>query len=189
VQGIRSLALGLVLGIGVAWSGAGLVSEVRDAVEELDARAGNAVPFFWRFGMAPVERFARCMAAARPLLPPGSVVAFESLEGPREADFFRWRWAAYLLPEQHLVRARDARAGSPAAFLLTYRKEAQDPRYRLVSRLPGGRLYRLASGAAEISSPGSEISSPSAQPGPRVSPPSVAAGPGGRPRSHSSVGR
>jgi hypothetical protein len=169
VREIRSVALGVLLAVGVAWSAMGLLVEVRDAAEEADARGGNALPFFWRFGMAPVGRFARCMAAARAVLPAGAVVAFDSAEGPRDADFFRWRWAAYLLPEQHLVRAGDPRA--LAGFLLTYRKQVRDRSHELLTQLPGGRLYRvLPAPAAARAMP----AAPPVAPSP-VSPPTPAA--------------
>jgi hypothetical protein len=147
VRDIRSLAVGLLLGLALVWSGAGLLGEVQSALDGFAGRQGNALPFFWRFGTAPVERFAGVMAAARPLLPPGSIVAFASTDGPRQADFFRWRWAAYLLPEQHVVLLNDHTGRDMAGFLgfvLTYRKQAQDPTYELVAQLPGGRLYRVS---------------------------------------------
>ena len=171
------MALGVLLGVGVAWSGAGLLREVRDAVEELDARGGNALPFFWRFGMAPVGRFARCMAAARAVLPAGAVVAFDSAEGPRDADFFRWRWAAYLLPEQHLVRAGDPRARALAGFLLTYRKEVRDGSHQLLTQLPGGRLYRVLPAAPVPTAAPAPAAGPAAPPlaPSTVSPPPPAA--------------
>src|SRR5260370_34983915 len=123
-----SVALAVLLAAAVLWSGLGLLGEMRYGLDELDGRQGNALPFFWRFGSAPVERFARCMAAARPLLPRGSVVAFDSPAGPRDADFFRWRWAAYLLPAQHLVRARGGRTGALGGFLRPYRQTGAEPR-------------------------------------------------------------
>jgi hypothetical protein len=177
------VALGVLLAVGVAWSAMGLLVEVRDAAEEADGRGGNALPFFWRFGMAPVGRFARCMAAARAVLPAGAVVAFDSAEGPRDADFFRWRWAAYLLPEQHLVRADDPRARALAGFLLTYRKQVRDSSHPLLTQLPGGRLYRVlpaATGPAAASAPAAAAPAvPPLAPSP-ISPPPPPRNPGSR---------
>lgn len=131
-----------------------MVAFVAEATGELrgfDARSANANPFNWRFGMAPVVRFSRCMAEARALLPPGTLVAFVSPGegaagrggGGGNDDFFRWRWAAYLLPELDLVRLQDASPPQAPSYLLTYRREAPGRRFELVRQLTGGRLYRV----------------------------------------------
>lgn len=133
----------LILGFALAWAGVAFLQEVNGAVRSFDARETRAAgPMYWRFGIPQMTGFARCVAAAHREIPAGSVVAFASRPGPDAADFFRWRWAAYLLPEMHVVPLSDAEASRMADYLLTFRLESDDPRFEPLRRLPGGWLYR-----------------------------------------------
>jgi hypothetical protein len=143
VRQISRLALGLLLGCSVLAAARAFVVETRDAVAGFEGRPLNIGPFFWRSGMAPTERLARCLDEARALLPAGSVVAFASAPGPDDAAFYRWRWAAYLLPGIHLVRLEERHASPPARYVLTYRVQVDEHGLALVRQLPGGRLYRV----------------------------------------------
>jgi hypothetical protein len=135
----------LVLGLLVLWAGAGLLSDLRSAVTTWDARDQWVRPqWSWRFGAPQVLRLERCTAAARRILPPGSVVAFAAPpDEPQGNAFFLQRWAAYLMPAHELVPVDDTSA--PAAeYLITYAVRIQNPRLTLYRRLPGCRLYRVA---------------------------------------------
>ncbi len=130
----------------VCWSGVALVRETAAAVAGWDARQVNRRPCLWRFGMAPVERFARCLAGVDGLLPPDSLVIFDSPPGDCSAQFYRWRWAAYLLPALDLVTPDDPAGRQRASYLIAYRTEPAPPpgaRLVLVRQLAGGRLFRI----------------------------------------------
>ena len=78
-------------------------------------------------GMPQTAELERCLAAARREIPAGTVVAFSSPDDPPGAAFYRWRWAAYLMPAHGVVRD-----GEPGAR----------PQYRIACG-PGGRLQRV----------------------------------------------
>ena len=99
-------------------------------------------PVQWRFGMPQIEVLERCFAEARPLIPPGSVIVFTS-PGPREAEFFRWRWAAYGLPEYDVIQPDMPRAPELAEYLISHRVPIRLPRAKLVRKLPGCQLFRV----------------------------------------------
>jgi len=137
----------LLVGLALLWAGYAALRELNSAVTGYDLRDRRpAGPLQWRFGMPAVGDLARFAAGARPLLPPGSRVAFASTRttGGRAGDdaFFRYRWAAYLLPEVDLVAA-----GSPAAaeadYALGFRLLLPAPRFELIATLPGGSVYRV----------------------------------------------
>ncbi|HEX5761448.1 MAG TPA: hypothetical protein VF121_19860 [Thermoanaerobaculia bacterium] len=138
---LRSAVLGLL----VAGAALGFLRSLEDALAGYDARrARTGPPLVWHFGMAPVAALERCVAAARPHLPPGSVVAFAGPPEPRGDGFLRWRWAAYFLPERDVVRWRGAAGPGPATHVLACRRDlAGDSRLAAVARLPAGRLYRV----------------------------------------------
>lgn len=99
-------------------------------------------PVQWRFGMPQIDVLERCFAGARPLIPPGSVIVFTS-PGPREAEFFRWRWAAYGLPEYDVIQPDMPRAAEMAEFLISHRVPIRLPRAKLVRKLPGCQLFQV----------------------------------------------
>jgi hypothetical protein len=148
----------LVLGLFVAWAGIALGNETGAALESWDFRELNTAPGSarehypapceWRLGMAPVDRLRRCLAgvAADGRVPRDSVVVFTSPAGPCRADFFRARWAAYLLLELQVVAPGDPLASPLASFLISYRVEPVPPpggSLELLRQLEGGRLYRI----------------------------------------------
>ena len=136
----RKLALSLLL----AWAGYAALAEVGRTLAEYDGRATRlAGAIGWREGMPQVERLERFAAAARPLLPPGSMVVFVSTDDTPEQQFFRYRWAAYLLPEVDLIPFADPAAGRDGRYLLAYSRRMDHPRLELLRRLPGGWLYRV----------------------------------------------
>jgi hypothetical protein len=140
------LLVRLVLGLFVAWAGLALARETAAAAAGWSHRQDNAPPCLWRLGMAPVERLRRCLAGAAGLLPRDTVVAFASRPAACDAEFFRWRWAAYLLPDLMVTRPGDPYSRQRPAYLITYRR-LPDPLpgcNAVFSRqLDGGRLYRI----------------------------------------------
>lgn len=134
----------LILGLALAWAGFAFLAEVRHSLDLLDQRESRPfVPAHWRFGVRQLEDFQAALEAARREMPAGSRVAFTSRPGPEDADFFRWRWAAYLMPEMDVLPFSAFENGEPVAYVLAFRKEVQDPRLEMIRRLPGGRLYRV----------------------------------------------
>lgn len=130
-----------ILALALAWAGYAAVREVSAAVLGYRHRATRLESAItWRPGMPQVETLARFIAAARPLLPPGSIVVLAS--GEDDQGFFRYRWAAYLLPEFDLIPINHP-ARSEGQYLLAYRQKIDHPRLEQIRRLPAGRLYRI----------------------------------------------
>jgi hypothetical protein len=130
----------------VGWAAAALVHEGGAALAGWDARQVNQPPCTWRLGMAPAERFRRCLGGVEGWLPAGSTIIFVSSPGPCSAEFFRWRWAAYLLPDLDVVPPDDPAGRQPASYLVAYRAEPVPPpgtHLVLLRQLAGGRLFRI----------------------------------------------
>jgi hypothetical protein len=134
---LKPLALVLL----VAWAAGGFLVEVNGALAGWDDRERAHGPQAWRPGTHETGDLARCLAAARRSIPAGSVVAFASDERPA-LRFQRWRWAAYLLPEDDVVPAADP-AAALAAFAVSYKTQLHDPRFVPVRPLPDGWMYRM----------------------------------------------
>jgi hypothetical protein len=129
----------------LVWAAVALLREAGGALAAWDDRAGNTPPCAWHFGMAPVERLHRALDGVEGWLPRNTILVFASPDGACGTEFFRWRWAAYLLPDLDLVLPRDA-ATAGATYEVTYRRDpAPLPGIRLEPErdLDGGRLYRL----------------------------------------------
>lgn len=132
----------LALGLLVAWAALGFLQEMNRAVAGYDGRAQMRGPWAWHFGTPETGDLFPCLASARSSIPPGSAVAFASDEPP-EIKFQRWRWAAYLLPEDDVIPAGDPAAAQLATFAITFRTEIHDPRVEPLRQLPNGWLYRV----------------------------------------------
>ncbi len=137
----------LILGLAVAWCGFWFLRETQEALAGYDARqqARNG-PLTWRTGMPQLARLEGCLAEVRERVPAGSRIAFASPPGEGRDDFFRWRWAAYFLPEHDLLFALfgENPASLPEAeYLVDYRRGVRDPRLELLAQLRGCRLYRM----------------------------------------------
>ena len=138
---LRKLILGFVL----AWGLLVMLREMSFALAQYDGRTSlnPRATIRWRYGTPPVERLERCLAGGRKLVPPGRVIVFVSPAGPQNADFYRWRWAAYLLPEHEVAPLRDSETGRLAEYLVAYQQDFQHPRLEAMAQLPGCRLYRV----------------------------------------------
>jgi len=142
----------LILGFALAWGLLALLRETGHALAEVDAREQNreSVPY-WRLGTPQVEELDRCLALVRQRVPPGRVVAFAS--PPDEAtpgeqsEFFRWRWAAYLLPAHEVAPLQGPDTGRLAEYLVTYQRDFENPRLVLLAERPGCRLYQVRKAA------------------------------------------
>src|SRR5947199_9197256 len=116
----------LILGFALAWALLALLEETSRAFTAWDERGQQAPnrPARWRFDTKPVADLAACVALVRERVPPGKVVVFVSPQeggvGGRgggspvasnleDAEFFRWRWAAFLLPEYEVAPIRHPR--------------------------------------------------------------------------------
>jgi hypothetical protein len=134
----------LVLGLLLAWSAFVFLAELQKALETYDRRSvqHGGHPGLWQFGTPPVEILQQCLSEAQALIPPGSVVAFTS-PGPPDADFFRWRWAAYALPEDDVIQPVTPHASEIAQYLISHRLPIQLPRLELVKALTGCQLFRV----------------------------------------------
>jgi hypothetical protein len=134
-----------ILGFALCWAGFAFLLELSHAIGNYDARDRRApVPANWRFGIPQVEVLAQGLGEARALLPAGSVVAFASRPGPGDAEFFRWRWAAYFLAGCDVVPWDPAAAAAEGVgYVVSHRRDVGDPRLELVRPLTAGRLYRV----------------------------------------------
>jgi hypothetical protein len=122
------------------------MSECRAAAASWSHRQANVLPNRWQLGSAPVSRLERCLAGVEGLLPRDSVVLFASPDGPVAAPFFRWRWAAYLLPDLNVVAPRDEDGERAAAYAIGYHLEPTPPPHShldLSRQMDGCRLYRI----------------------------------------------
>jgi hypothetical protein len=141
-----TLLVRLALVLYVAWAGIALARETAAAAESWGLRQGNAYPCFWRLGMAPVDRLRRCLAGVEGLLPRDTVAVFTSRPALCDAEFYRWRWASYLLPRLLLTRPDDYHGRQQASYVITYRR-LPDPlpgcNLVFVRQLDGGRVYRI----------------------------------------------
>jgi hypothetical protein len=91
------------VGLLLAWCAAGLVRETASKLAEWrNRRALWSAAAEWRFGMRQTDWLARCLAAADAAVEPGSRILLLA----RKEDFYRGRWAAYLLPAHHLLTSR-----------------------------------------------------------------------------------
>jgi hypothetical protein len=136
----------LVLVLFVGWAAVTLARATGATLAVWDARQINRPPCVWRLGMAPAERLRRCLAGVEGRLPPDTVTVFVSPPGTCGAEFFRWRWAAYLLPDLDVVSPDDAAGRTVASHLIAYRTEPVPPpgaHLVLVRQLEGGRLFRI----------------------------------------------
>ena len=134
----------LLLGFLLAWSAFAFLAELTQALEEYDRRQTlRTHPILWRFGMPQVKVLEQCLTEARQIIPRGSVVVFASPRDPAEAGFFRWRWAAYFLPELDVIRLEDPRAAEIAQYLIAHRLLIEHPRAEHLKRLTGCHLYRV----------------------------------------------
>ena len=143
----------LILGFALAWGVFALLRETGEALVEVDAREEDqaAVPF-WRLGTPQVRRLDRCLELVRQRVPPGHVVVFASPEDARPGDqheFFRWRWAAYLLPHHDVAPLKGPDTGRLAEYLITYDRDIDNPRLEPLSEateLPDCHLYAVKRG-------------------------------------------
>ncbi|HEX3555421.1 MAG TPA: hypothetical protein VIA62_19535 [Thermoanaerobaculia bacterium] len=133
----------LLLGLLVLWSGLSLLAEARRAVTSWDDRGEwRSRPDNWRFGTPQVAALEACFAAARRLVPPGSLVAFATPPEPPDTALLPVRWAAYLMPAQDVL-ARDDAAATAAQYVVAWGAPLQDPGLTGIRQLPGCVLYRV----------------------------------------------
>jgi hypothetical protein len=134
----------LILVFFLAWSAFAFLVELQDTFAGWDRRESErSDPIRWRFGVRQVGILEQCLAEARREIPPGSVVAFASPQGPAAADFYRWRWAAYLLPGHDVLSISDPKAGEVAQYLIAHRQPIDHPSAKKVRQLTGCVLYRV----------------------------------------------
>lgn len=127
-----------------------LWSALKFSFEEKEALRGarsalsrNEAPVLWRFGTPPVLELTRCMDRVRSELARDSIVGFVSAEGPSGDQLFRWRWAAFLAPEIHLLEVHDPVPPLSTAFLVVYGREFRHRQIEPVFESPGCSLFRV----------------------------------------------
>lgn len=142
---LRSIAVRrLVVGLLLAWSAALLAREATAAFSGWrDRRDRRSHPFVWRFDTPATNWLARCLASADAAAEPGSRIV---LLAPKE-DFFRGRWAAYLLPAHDVLADRRE---LPAADLVVALNGATLPGASVVG---GGKRCRLLRPAGSTERP------------------------------------
>jgi hypothetical protein len=135
----------LILGCALLWGGLGLLVEMSRAVAEHDRRESRLVgePELWRLGTPEPDRFERCLAGVRQVLPAGDTIAFASGFPDPSSRFFAWRWAAYLLPDYDVAPWEDLPKDWRVAAVAAWGVRLGDPRYEPVRRSPGCTIYRV----------------------------------------------
>jgi hypothetical protein len=138
----------LILGFVLAWGVLSLLRETGSALAGLDGRAELRDDVTgWQLGTPPVERLDRCLDLVRRHVPPDRLVVFaSSADAGPDGEFFRWRWAAYLLPRHDLAPLRSpmpAETARLAEYVLAYERTLAIPRLEIVEERPGCRLYRV----------------------------------------------
>jgi hypothetical protein len=131
------------LAAALIWAALGFLVEVQRALASFDQRGDErSAPALWRLGMRPPARLASCLEAVDRTLPAEAPITLVSPDGPGQPRFFRWRWAAYLLPNRDVLDF-DPQAGvAPTGyFVVLQAPNAQAGLVPLVRR-PGCVLYR-----------------------------------------------
>lgn len=105
-------------------------------------------PSRWRPASAHVERLRAFAGSAGERLPPGAAVAVLTEPGPLAERTFRYRWLAYLMPEQRLRQAGVVDAGAER-FWMVYGTRLEDPRLEPIFESGEGSLYRIRTPAAD----------------------------------------
>jgi hypothetical protein len=97
-----------------------------------------------------VERLDRCLDLVRRHVPPDRLVVFASSPDAGDtgtgSEFYRWRWAAYLLPRYDLAPLRSpmpAETVRLAEYLIAFERTLEIPRLEILEERPGCRLYRV----------------------------------------------
>jgi hypothetical protein len=134
-------------GLLLVWCALSFSAEMGKALGEWDERAQSPRgPRFWRPENPQLERLIACLDDVRSRVPPGSVLAFASPggQGPQQRnDFFRARWAAYLLPDHDVLSLDDPSAPGLAGYVIDYRTGLDQPQLKLVAQLRGCRLFKV----------------------------------------------
>lgn len=133
----------LILGGLAAWAACAFLVEMSHAVAGWDDRGIPRGVWAWRFQTPETDALARSLDAARPAIPPGTVIAFTALEGRPGAALDVWLWTAYLMPEYDVISVNDPEAGDLARYAIAYKTEIHHPRAEPILRLPDGWLYRV----------------------------------------------
>jgi hypothetical protein len=129
----------LLLSLALGWAAYSLLREATAGVRSLAEPPSSGPVINWRLGSRPAERLHRCLQEAHRLVSPDPFVTFVSPPGAIDAEFLRWRWAAYFLPDLDVVRLSD---GAPG-YVIAFQMRLDRPTMTLVRELPGGGwLYR-----------------------------------------------
>jgi hypothetical protein len=132
-----------ILAAGVVWCGFSLLAALHGSVSRYDLRNDRpTAPALWRLGTRAPARLQGCLAEVERRIPKTATVSVLSLPGPAEAEFYRWRWAAYLLPEHDVVLEDPPRLGYPRDYVVALQRKAEGEGLKLIYEHPGCRLYR-----------------------------------------------
>jgi hypothetical protein len=134
-----------ILAAAVAWAGVGLLVEFHGSMSLYDLRNERPVaPALWHLGTRPPARLQACLARVERRLPEHATVSLLSPPGPAQAEFYRWRWAAYFLPRHDVLVEDSTRGETPRDFLVSFQRVAEDRWLTPIFGLPGCGLYRVA---------------------------------------------
>jgi len=136
-EGPRRRVVETVLVLLVIWAGWVLLFEAHGARHDwLAGQLHQPTSAYWRLGSRPPERLRRCLSAMHTVLPAREPLL---LWDPAQ-DFYRWRWAAYFVPQRDVVQAGAATA--PGSLVVASARTAPPG----AERMRGDRwcaLYRL----------------------------------------------
>jgi len=133
-----------ILAAAVAWAAVGFLSELHGSLTRYDLRNDRpTLPALWHLGTRAPARLQACLAEVERRIPERTTVSILSPPGPAQAEFYRWRWAAYLLP-RHDVIEEGSRGATPADYLVAFQRVAEDPELTPIFATAACRLYRMA---------------------------------------------
>src|SRR6185503_2788883 len=121
----------------VLWAAGTFVFEAHGARHDwLAGTLYQPTSAYWRLGSRPPQRLHRCLSSVDALLGADEPVL---LWDPGN-DFFRWRWASYLLPHREV---RQAGAGTPSGSVMVASSRTAPAGARRVGGETWCGLYRL----------------------------------------------
>jgi hypothetical protein len=132
------------LAAALGWAAVAFLSEVQRALAGFDRRGEDrSSPILWRLGMRPPARLASCLEAIDRTLPPEAPLTVLSPEGAGDPRFYRWRWAAYLLPNRDVLDFDPTAGVEPSGYVVALLAPPSGSRLaNPLVRRPGCVLFR-----------------------------------------------
>lgn len=131
------------LAAAVAWAAVGFLRELHGSLTRYDLRNDRPTsPALWHLGTRAPARLQACLAEVERRIPKRATVSILSPPGPAQAEFYRWRWAAYLLP-RHDVIEEGSRGATRTDYLVAFQRVTESPELTPIFATTGCRLYEV----------------------------------------------